>query len=298
MLDADISGDAALLLMRMRRRADHEEMDGYVSERELTGLTAFHNMKRRSVTRCLSELLDLGLLEKRDEFYVDVEFSVVCRSRTERIHERERWKLNKKNERNKPKSNSDAPMSTEDSPETPEMSSRTAAAAAAAASSTSTSTSAAANGLQADQEATMPNQDAMVDIQNAWVRLAGKDPGIEDVSYFARWLDMFGDRLTSKVITTELERLFTRQAERKDPIGRAKYCDDAIRVLHETSKPVRQVETVRGEGEPPEPSNGSAEPVRQVDVQEWLREIEQRKAQQQPSAGVFNPASLDPVKRA
>jgi hypothetical protein len=255
MLDADISGDAALLLLRLRRLADRDETDGFIELRDLAALAAFHQLNKRRVSSCLAELLVAGLLEKQGEFYIDVEFSIVCRSHSQREDERKRWRLNKESQRSKPNVNSDSPMSPVDSARTPEGHPRESPRTAAAAPSTAHSP-AAANELPADFEEDMPNQLDVILLSNTWREVSGKTATLGDAKRFAWWLDQYGDRLAPDLLTSEMRRLWTRQIERNDPIKGTSYFDDAIRELHEQSAPRRHDPPPRGEGEPDEEPNG------------------------------------------
>lgn len=258
MLDAELSGDAALLLLRLRRLADRDETDGFLESRDIDSLAAFHRLNKRRVSSCLVELLDAGLLEKRGEFYLDVEFSIVCKPHSFREEERKRWRLNKESQRSRPRVNSETQMSPVDSARTPEGHTEESPRTAAAAPSTAHSP-AAANGLPADFEEDMPNQLDVILLSNTWRELSGKTATLGDAKRFAWWLDQYGDRLASDLLTSEMRRLWTRQIERNDPIKGTSYFDDAIRELHEQSAPRRHDPEPIGVDEPPtEPVNGQA----------------------------------------
>jgi hypothetical protein len=240
MLDAAISGDAALLLMRLRRLADCEETDGLISERDIAGLAAFHNMQRRTVSRYLAELIGLGLLEKRANLYADVEFMTVCRSHSTRDFERERWKLNKKTARDKTPPSSkppDVPSGhsgdfAEVSSGHPEMSPRTASASASA----STSAAASPNGLPADSEGTMPTQADTILLAETWKDVSGKPVGISETSHIGWWLNTY-DRLAASQIADTMQRIATRPGQ--EPIGRISYFDSILREQNDASKQPR-----------------------------------------------------------
>jgi hypothetical protein len=92
MLDAAISGDAALLLIRLRRHADENETNGHLEPRDIAAVIGFHQLKKRAVSRQLDQLVGLGLLEKERDSYRDVEFLAVCRSADARQKRRDQWK--------------------------------------------------------------------------------------------------------------------------------------------------------------------------------------------------------------
>ncbi len=259
MLDAAISGDAALLLLRLRRVADCEETDGLISERDIAGLAAFHNMQRRTVSRYLAELIGLGLLEKRANLYADVEFMTVCRSHSTRDFERERWKLNKKTARDKTPPSSKPPGVSsghsgdfaEVSSGHPEMSPRTASA------SSSSSAAASPNGLPADSEVPMPLQADTILLAETWKDVSGKPVGISETSHIGWWLNTY-DRLTASQIADTMRRIAARPGQ--ESISRITYFDSILRELNDASRPSRTNGAVH------EPGSVAAVAVRGVDA--------------------------------
>lgn len=145
MLDAAISGEAALLLLRLRRLADENESNGWIEGRDIASVAAFHRMHGRRVNRCLDELVKLGLFYKDGDLYHDLQFSDVCRTREQREQLREEWREHKRKARKQPEANSNPPMSNPDSTldSTPES---TASPSSSPSSSTSPSPTPTSNG--------------------------------------------------------------------------------------------------------------------------------------------------------
>ena len=123
MLDSDLSGDAALLLLRLRRHADENETNGYLDPRDIAAVIGFHRLQKRAVLRQIDELLARELLEKDGDSYRDVEFLTVCRSADARQKRRDQWKTSSKaySERHRI-SNTSSAESADDSAHSPSLS--------------------------------------------------------------------------------------------------------------------------------------------------------------------------------
>jgi hypothetical protein len=238
MLDADLSGDAALLLLRLRRLSDEAESDGYLAPRDIAALTAFHRLPKARVTRCLAELVQLGLLDKAGETYRDVEFLSVCRSADERRERREQWKLSTKTYRDKPKSAAES----------------VTVSAAESAHSPSESLSLAL----APSPVALPNGNKPADptpsgvdtsmVVKTWEVLVGREASQDETDH-VRWLLAMYDRLGANGIVGVITRVHTREVGRgqSHPL---RYFDGAIRQANDEAKPSRLVSIVRGIDEP------------------------------------------------
>jgi hypothetical protein len=257
-LDMELSSSALALLIRIRRESDQRETDGFVETRHIKRLAVTPGTRRKALTE-----LEAARLIRLDQAGVwDQNFLQWCTSAQDRRAKRDKWlEAKRKGSRSTSDSKRDSdPESRVDSPTQQQQQAQQ-----------QHQTQQQQQELPADQEEAMPTQGAMIDLSNAWVRLSGKQPTSEDVDHFAWWIDQFDDRLSTSAIVNELERLFARQAKAGNPIAKAKYCDDAIRNLHETSAPRRREPEAMGEGEPePVSENGRVSAER---VQEAVRAL-------------------------
>lgn len=262
LLDADVSGDAALLLLRLRRLADRDETDGHVEHRDLAALAAFHQLEQPTVSRCLTELLELGLIEKREGGYRDVEFLDVCRSAEERRHRRNQWKTSTKTYREKPHASS--ADSSADSAHSPSLAPSLALAPSQDA----------LQEIKAE-ELSMPTQDAVVTIVKVWEDIAGRPAHHSEIQHVGWMIDQY-HLLSPAQISEVLRAVHARETARGNVINNVEYFDGAVRDRNDSAKPWPEPEPV-GDGEPAPAGNGHVSDEQLVRFRQQIAEMAARK---------------------
>jgi hypothetical protein len=254
MLDSNLSGDSALLLTRLRRLSDDKETDGFVEQRDVDALVAFHKLSKRRIAGCLDELISLGFLKDRGAgVYLDTEFLTVCRSHDERAELRAAWVEEKRARR----LNSKPQMSTVESPveSTPESAVDSFVSPSVAPSPAVSPSPAAAPTHVVPAEpnepaAFMPSAVDTTMIVRTWEGMVGRHARPDETRHVQWFLSMFD--LTANDVVGIIKRIHAREAAKGNRIGNLEYFDSAVRDASATSKPSRS-EMVRGIDEPPDP---------------------------------------------
>lgn len=91
-LDAEVSLAALGFLACIRQDCNFRETDGFIFTRSLTAMAAFHGLRERDVSSLLNELAEAGLIEVEETGVRDLNFLAWCKSRAQRIQDRENWR--------------------------------------------------------------------------------------------------------------------------------------------------------------------------------------------------------------
>jgi len=263
MLDARISGDAALLLLRMRRISDENETDGHIETRDLRALAAFHSTSESSMKRSLGQLVRLGLVTKQGRVYVDSEFKTWCRSHEQRVQLRREWREAKRNGVSVSGSAS-GPDSTSDSkvdsmPDS--MVDSDASLSLAPSESLTPSAAPTPDALQENEtkESFMPRQADVITILEGWESIVGRPARLDEISHAGWLLDQY-NRLSANQILEVIERIHGRELTKGNPTHPLTYYDGPIRDLNDSAKPRRAEPIPHGDGEPEPSGNGHVSP--------------------------------------
>ncbi len=265
MLDANITGDAALLLLRMRRQSDEAETDGYVEDRDLRALAAFHELPKGSVARSIAELTALGLIENVGRLYKDTEFETWCRTHEQREELRRDWRETKQGQRHKPQLSTQVSM-VDSQQDRAGVSSVSPSVAPSEAPTPAAAPTPGALQESENEETFMPRQADTITLREGWESIVGRDCRIDEVSHLGWLLDTY-HRLTANQILEVIERTYSRELTKGSPMHPLNYYDGPIRDANDLAKPTRLDPEPLGEGEPPiERGNGhaSAEQVREA----------------------------------
>ena len=250
MLDRNLSGDAALLLMRLRRLSDDKESDGTIEQRDVDALVAYHKLSRRRMANSIGELVSLGFLDDLgDGVYQDTEFLTVCRSKDQRVERRRQWQEYQQGKRNHPTPSSDPSISTADTPETPQSVSDSPSLApsltpAPAPDELPPPAIAQTNGTAAYP----PSEIASTMLRRLWEGNAKRASTPSEISHIKWWLTMYD--LGGNQVANVMTRVVEREKPRGTVIGHPSYFDAAIREASETAKPPRAPGVVHVIGEP------------------------------------------------